>query len=401
MNEITGGADINMKSITFLMHNIFAMGGTVKAVTQLANVLADKGHDVEIISVFKGSKSPYFKLHNNIKVTSLIDYNLRLKNVLNITINRLRKWTPFFKPTILSSYEPGLNQFSSYVEKKIVRAISEVDTDILVGTRASYNVLIADHAPSSVMTIGMEHMNLHAHPTSYQKEIIEAYKDLNCITTLTDADRKAYEKATHVPVYTVPNMISESRIEIPKKPQIIAAGRLEYEKGFDLLLQSVELIQQSLREMNYSLKIYGDGQQRNDLEDYIQQHQLNDIVSIHPSTMHLPLRLAESTITVVPSRNEGFGLIILEAMNQGDIVVSFKGNAGPETLIRSGYNGYLADYQNFEDLADDISNVISAPPSEQGKIIERGFETVAQYSPDRVYQDFMKAANSQQESQIN
>ena len=56
-------------------------------------------------------------------------------------------------------------------------------------------------------------------------------------------------------------------------------------------------------------------------------------------------RLAESTITVVPSRNEGFGLIILEAMNQGDIVVSFKGNAGPETLIRSGYNGYLADYQ--------------------------------------------------------
>ena len=31
-----------MKSITFLMHNIFAMGGTVKAVTQLANVLADK-----------------------------------------------------------------------------------------------------------------------------------------------------------------------------------------------------------------------------------------------------------------------------------------------------------------------------------------------------------------------
>ena len=188
-------------------------------------------------------------------------------------------------------------------------------------------------------------------------------------------------------------MINESRIEIPKKPQIIAAGRLEYEKGFDLLLRSIELIQDSLREMNYSLKIYGDGQQRHDLEEYIQQHQLGDIVSIHPSTMHLPLRLAESTITVVPSRNEGFGLIILEAMNQGNIVISFKGNAGPETLIRSGYNGYLSEYHNIEDLADDISNVISAPPSEQGKIVERGFETVAHYSPERVYQDFMKVIN--------
>ncbi|MEL0537951.1 glycosyltransferase family 4 protein [Staphylococcus debuckii] len=382
-----------MKSITFLMHNIFAMGGTVKAVTQLANVLADKGHDVEIISVFKGSKTPYFKLHGNIKVTALVDYNLRPANILSITMNRLRKWTPFFKPSTISSYEPGLNQFSSYVEKKILRAISEVDTDILVGTRASYNILVAEHASDTVTTVGMEHMNLNAYPRAYQKEIIEAYKNLDAITTLTDSDKKVYEKLTHIPVYTVPNMINESRIEIPKKPQIIAAGRLEYEKGFDLLLRSIELIQDSLREMNYSLKIYGDGQQRHDLEEYIQQHQLGDIVSIHPSTMHLPLRLAESTITVVPSRNEGFGLIILEAMNQGNIVISFKGNAGPETLIRSGYNGYLSEYHNIEDLADDISNVISAPPSEQGKIVERGFETVAHYSPERVYQDFMKVIN--------
>lgn len=380
-----------MKSITFLMHNIYSMGGTVKAVTQLANVLAVKGHKVEIISVFKGSKAPYFKLHQDIEVKALVDYNLKPHNLVDILMNRLRKWTPFLKPQLITQNEPGLSQFSSHVEKKIVHAIQHVETDVLVGTRASYNLLLADYAPDHVLTVGMEHMNWEAYTKSNQQEIKSAYERLNRITVLTDADRKAFKSIIDTPVYVVPNMMNEPRIEIPKKPQIIAAGRLEYEKGFDLLLRSVEMIQDSLREMNFTVHIYGDGQQKHDLEEFISQHQLKDIVQLHPATLHLPLRLAESMITVVPSRNEGFGLVILEAMNQGSIVISFKGNTGPETLIQSNQNGFLAEYQNISSLSEHILNVMSAPPSEQGKIIENAFATVETYSADSVYQDFAKA----------
>ena len=49
-----------MKSFTFFMHNIYAMGGTVKSISQLANTLSKKGHSVTIISVFRGAQSPYF-----------------------------------------------------------------------------------------------------------------------------------------------------------------------------------------------------------------------------------------------------------------------------------------------------------------------------------------------------
>lgn len=390
-----------MKSITFLMHNIYAMGGTVKAVTQLANVLAVKGHNVEIISVFKGSKAPYFKLHQDIKVKALVDYNLHPNNLIDILTNRIRKWTPFLKPQLLTQNEPGLSQFSSHVEKKIVHAIQNVETDVLVGTRASYNILLADYAPETVLTVGMEHMNWGAYTKNYQQEIKSAYDKLDRITVLTEADRKAFKTIINTPVYVVPNMMNEPRIEIPKKPQIIAAGRLEYEKGFDLLLRSVELIQDSLREMNFTVHIYGDGQQKHDLEEFITQHQLKDIVQLYPATMHLPLRLAESMITVVPSRNEGFGLVILEAMNQGSIVISYKGNTGPETLIQNNRNGFLAEYQNISALSEHILNVMSAPPSEQGKIIENAFATVEKYSADSVYQDFAKALVSSDNTQSN
>jgi hypothetical protein len=100
-----------MKSFTFLMHNIYALGGTVKAITELANgislalkieiistlwplsakvfansvialtvppkayiLLADKGHNVEIISIFRAKDMPYFKLNSSIKIRR-IDLN--------------------------------------------------------------------------------------------------------------------------------------------------------------------------------------------------------------------------------------------------------------------------------------------------------------------------------------
>ena len=63
-------------------------------------------------------------------------------------------------------------------------------------------------------------------------------------------------------------------------------------------------------------------------------HQLNDLITIHPATQHLNEKLAQSRMTVVPSRNEGFGMVILEAMAQDNIVISFKDTLGPSQLIQ-------------------------------------------------------------------
>ena len=90
-----------MKSFTFLMHNIYALGGTVKAMTELANTLADKGHNVKIISIFRAKDKPYFKLNSSIKIKHLVDYRLKPQNVISIFMNRLNKYTPLLKPIYL------------------------------------------------------------------------------------------------------------------------------------------------------------------------------------------------------------------------------------------------------------------------------------------------------------
>lgn len=376
-----------MKSYTFLMHNIFALGGTVKAATQLANTLSDKGHEVTIISVLRATDKPYFELNQNIKIVCLVDYRLKPQNILDIINNRIRKLTPFLKPKKISKHEPGLNQFSSYIENKIINAIKNIKTDVIVGTRASYNILITQYASQNVKTIGMEHMNFEAYSNAYQSQIINAYQHLDALTTLTECDQNTYQNHLNIPIYVIPNIINSNFIETKKENIIISAGRLNYEKGYDLLIEATRLIQEDLRDIHYQVHIYGDGDEKEALVNMIEQYQLDDLIKIYPSTKLLDEKLSKSKITVVPSRNEGFGMVILEAMVQKNIVISFKDTLGPSNIINSGKNGYLAKYGDATSLAKYIDIATQYYPK-LGHMIANSQKTLSMYNEEKVYQSF-------------
>ncbi|MCS4486101.1 glycosyltransferase family 4 protein [Staphylococcus americanisciuri] len=379
-----------MKSITFLIHNIYAMGGTVKTISNLANELVRQGHPVKIISVFQSQNQPYFKLDSRVKVVSLIDYRLKVGNIVSLLANRIRKFTPLLQPKYLSQHEPGYRQYSSYVERKLLRAIQQDTSDVLIGTRASHNILIARYAKPQQWRIGMEHMNFTAHSEAYRNEIVQYYAQLDAITTLTSVDQMHYRQVLpQTPVFIVTNMIAEKRYNMMKKHQIIAAGRFEYEKGFDLLIEAVYYIQEDLREEDYTVHIFGDGQEKEALSQAINYLRLQDLIFLHPTTQQLNSYIAESKITCIPSRNEGFGMTILEAMNQGSVVVSFDDNVGPSTLIHHGKNGFLAPYGDVKQLGLQLLEVIQNIHGQRLKTIQQaGYNTVMAHAPEQIYQQF-------------
>lgn len=384
-----------MKSFTFLVHNIYHMGGTTKSISNLANILSEKGHKVKIISVFKANQKPYFDLHEKIEIKPIIEYNKTVKGLTNIFMNRLNKFTPLLKPKIIHPYEPGLHQFSSYIEKQIIREIKNVHTDIIVGTRASYNILVADYGPSDVLKIGMEHMYLHAHNEQYQKSILESYNKLDLVTTLTNEDKMDYQQGlSETKVIIVPNILKETKYDIAKQNVITAAGRFEQEKGFDLLIESINHIQETMRKYDYQLEIYGDGQEKEHYKKMIQQYGISDIVQLKPTTNQLSKILASSKITAVPSRVEGFGLVILEAMYQSNIVVSYKGCYGPEFLIDNKVNGYLIEQQDIKRYGNQLAYIIENYNSDEiQNIISYGEQRSAHFEGDTIYHQFIKNIN--------
>jgi len=381
-----------MKSFTFLVHNIYHMGGTTKSISNLANKLSEKGHSVKILSVFKASDEPYFKLHENIEIQPIIEYNKTIKGLKNIFVNRINKYTPFLSPKIIHSSEPGLHQFSSHIEQQIVKAIQNVDTDIIVGTRASYNILVSKYASQSVFKIGMEHMYLHAHDEHYQKDLLKSYEQLDLVTTLTKEDQQDYQQGlTHTKVIIVPNILKETQYNVDKQNTIVAAGRFEHEKGFDLLLNSINLIQDTMRKYQFQLELYGDGQEKEQYHQLINQYNIQDIVKLKPTTNALSQVLAESKITAVPSRVEGFGLVILEAMYQRNVVISYKGCYGPEFLIENEKNGYLVDYQDAKQYGEQLANVIkNYHHHDVQNVIQKGIERSNDFDGDVIYEQFMK-----------
>lgn len=185
-----------------------------------------------------------------------------------------------------------------------------------------------------------------------------------------------------------------STLGISSQPMILFTGKLAPRKGVDVLLRALP---QVLREMEVKLVLAGSGNQ----QDY---QQLAEALGISDKLRFLgrvpddTLRLLFSScdLFVLPSRLEGLGIVILEAMAAGKPVVATNVGGIPE-LIESGQNGILVEANNEGKLAGAIVKVLSNKSLAQiigennmKKARERFSWEVAAQKTERVYNELIK-----------
>jgi glycosyltransferase involved in cell wall biosynthesis len=160
----------------------------------------------------------------------------------------------------------------------------------------------------------------------------------------------------------IPNAFDPSRVnsavQVPNgsRPKLIVAmGRLEKNKGFDLLFRAVAQLPAGSAEV----LLLGDGPERLELEKLARDLKIIDFVSFGGvKTDPFPL-LSTGTIGVVPSQFESFGNVIIEMFAVGLPVIAFDVDYGPRELIRNGENGILVRNRNPESLAEAIAGLLS------------------------------------------
>jgi N-acetylgalactosamine-N,N'-diacetylbacillosaminyl-diphospho-undecaprenol 4-alpha-N-acetylgalactosaminyltransferase len=135
---------------------------------------------------------------------------------------------------------------------------------------------------------------------------------------------------------------------IANKKYIIAVGRLDPVKQFDLLINCYN--RSSLKKNNIELIILGSGPEKENLEACISKLNLENCIKIIPFKKDPFILIKDAKALVLSSKFEGFPMVLIEALFLKTPVISFNCKSGPSEIIKDRINGLLVENQNEEQL---------------------------------------------------
>lgn len=170
--------------------------------------------------------------------------------------------------------------------------------------------------------------------------------------------------------------------------RVIAVGRLDYQKGFDRLIEVWKAVSMSGVASGWRLDIFGQGEWKEKLQEMIDGYGLADTVSINTPVKDIAKEYARSSVLVMTSHYEGLPMVMLEAMSAGIPVVSFDCRCGPRDLIKDGENGFLIKDGDTGAMAAALERMISDIDLRQRMSACAGKVSEA-YSQDRIMERWM------------
>lgn len=175
---------------------------------------------------------------------------------------------------------------------------------------------------------------------------------------LTNEDRGYWGKLPNICVIPNAAMFVADRYSDVSNKRIIAVGRLDYQKGFDRLIQAWEIVYKSGKYNDWRLDIFGQGEWIEMLQGMIDERGLNSSAFINKPTKNIGKEYAESAMLVMSSNYEGFPMVMIEAMACGLPVVAFDFKCGPKDIISDGKNGLIIRNGDIEALSEGMMRLM-------------------------------------------
>lgn len=186
-----------------------------------------------------------------------------------------------------------------------------------------------------------------------------------------------------VPATPQSKTITEIKPDIAhlKQPIFLFVGGIIPRKGLHLLLQACTLLKQQGCK-DYTLLVVGDGPQQEELQNYCQQNGLTDSVKWIGRVDYDSIKtyFDRADVFVLPTLEDTWGMVILEAMVAGKPILCSKW-AGASELVIDGENGYCFDPYQTERLAQLMSRFIDNPELAV-KLGDNSQKLMRQYTPE-------------------
>lgn len=303
-------------------------GGAERVTAHLAGIWAEAGHDVTVITL-TDSKDDVYILHPEVRRISLNLAQTSHRVADAVLANSRRIY-------MLRKHLKKLD-----VDVVVAMMTTACITAVFATLGLKCRVIISERSYPALTPIGRAWSILRriAYPladhvvaqTPESLQWLQEYAGCRKITVI--ANPVVLPLSVGEPNYS-PDLILK-----PHHQLLLAAGRLDNEKGFDLLIEAFARCASQLPQ--WQLVIVGEGPERFALEMKIDQLKLKECVYLPGRVGNMPDWYNCADLFVMSSRREGFPNVLIEAMAHGCAAVSYDCDAGPRNIITDGINGLL------------------------------------------------------------
>lgn len=310
-------------NIIYVIEDYSENGGVERIVSDKANTLsAQYHHDITVISVYRDNRKEQFKLDDGVNLIHLdVPFAKRTNNSLLRLISRL--YTIFIAIIRLN------------------KEIKELHPDIIFFT-TTLGAILLPFCHTKARKIYESHLARKFNP--FNKLFFLTELRAERIVCLTSGDAKEYKYAKRVDI--IPNYINDikSHVEDYSVKKAIAVGRLEYQKGFDILIDCWKEIAKQYPD--WKLDIYGEGSCREELQQQIYSLELGDKVKLCGRNYKIIEVYPQYSLHLMTSRYEGLPMTLIEAQACGLPSVVFNFQYGASDIVSDGCNGLIIEQGN-------------------------------------------------------
>ncbi|MGL5965270.1 MAG: glycosyltransferase [Fusobacteriaceae bacterium] len=348
------------KKILIIHYRMDNPGGTERVVANLANSWI-KNYDVDLVSV--NYKECFYEIDKNV---GKYFFNYKLPTVFNNAI--FKKFGNLYK-----FFDTGM----------MIRKICKKNNyDYIYTPYLTMSLLGYFFKDKKSKQLSAEHASFTNGNSKLQKKIKKIiYKKIDKIILLTDQEKEIYQKMG-CNISVVPNATSyysEETAELNNK-KIIMVGRFVDEKNYPEFLNNLNFFE---KYPEWKLNIYGNGPHEERMKDIIRNKKISKYVEIKKSVANIKEKYLESSMLVLASKTEGFGMVIIEAMCSGVPCISFNCPVGPAKLIKNNEDGILVQNQNYEELNEKIELLIKYEDVRK-KLGMKAKENIKRYSSEEI-----------------
>lgn len=332
--------------ILYCMCSLYNPGGMERVLLNKVRYLREKmGWDVSIVTTDQHGKPTFYPFPEGVRIIDLgINYtDDNGKNPILKTLEYLRRRRKHRKAIteVLSRERPDIVDSLYPSESSFIPSIKDGSRKVL---ELHFNKFFRLQYGRKGLLGLADRIR-----TRLDERIVRRF---DRFVVLTEEDKGYWGDLHNIKVIPNAAIAAEAERSDCTAHRVIAVGRLDYQKGFDRLIEAWRIVKKESDYSDWRLDIFGQGEWKEVLNRIINDYGLSDSTRINSPTNGIWNEYASSSLLVMSSHFEGLPMVMIEAMTCGLPPVTFDFKCGPKDIIDNGRNGLLVPEGDIPGLAE-------------------------------------------------